>query len=586
MVYKGTLMFPTYNWDYCKGEPFDIARTPSRTGALGAMALRRSDFERTQHPIYSFAVWGVQKAYLCGLTNKKSFGWDSPFGVIDMMLLVNIDAQHSLTFAHHVEQILQVPWRWEKDFGGYSMYVRQDGVETDLFEFDRGFDKYGEFRLLDMAEVFHSIKQSILLNGGKITHTDSHSELEKKFDKLWPYCRSLTGLGSRVTHRMLSGIAPLETHEVSSGTKVYDWYVPKEWTYHQATIYGPDGRVWIDAKDNNLHVVGYSEPFYGELDKGELEKHLHIGPEAYPYAIPYVTSYYKPAWGFCISYNQHLQMKPGKYRVVMDTELKDGSMTYSDLVIPGKTDKEIWFSTYTCHPSMANNELSGPLALAFLAKKMLADEFDRRFTYRFIFVPETIGCLAYLSEHEEAIKKCIGGYEVTCCGSRAPLQYKRTRWGVHETDEVAEYLIHGLVRDYFPNRGADERHYNSPAIDLPIGCIMRSAPGEYPEYHTSMDNKSFISFENLQETIDTLYRIVQIWEGNRCFQSMYGHGEPMLGRRGLYEFPGQVTAMRWVLSRPCNLLQVAEDSGIPFEDIQRAAEILEKHGLIEEIGAE
>lgn len=579
-VCLGTLLFPTFNWDYCKGIPFNIGRTKCRTGALGAAALKRSDFERTQHPIYSFAVWGRDKAYLCGLRNTTSFGWDSPFAVVDKMLAINVGAQHSLTFAHHVEQILEAPWRFEKDFGGYSQYVRKEGIKTYLRGFDIGHTN-NTFKLWDLPEVFHEIKKDILMDEGLVTHDDPHDELRYYLNRLWYVMRSLTGPGERETFNVLSEIAPIVQHSVPTGTQVFDWTVPKEWIYKNAVVIGPDNRIWLDADDNNLHLVNYSIPVDKKVSYNELLEHLHVGPAEMPDAIPYRTTYYKEDWGFCVSYNQYKQMKHGDYYVKIDTQLVDGSLTFADLVLPGETEKEVWFSTYTCHPMMANNELSGPLAIAFLAQKV-AQMPNRRYTYRFIFAPETIGTLSYLATVEHP--RPIGGYEVTCCADRAPLQYKRSLDKVGDTDYVAEYVLKGaIVRNYFPHAGANERHYNSPGFGYPIGTIMRSAPGEYPEYHTSLDNRRFISLDNLQETIDTLYRIVQVWEMNRYYKAD-NCGEPMLGKRELYNDPALITCMRWMLCYPIyTVLDVAKESGLPIEDLYHAAQVLETHGLIQEM---
>lgn len=591
LVHRGTLLFPTFNWDYCTGEAFDIGRTKSRTGALGAAALKRSDFERTQHPIYSFAVWGWHRAYLCGLRNTTAFGWDSPFAVIDKMLAINIPAQHSLSFAHHVEQVLGAPWRFEKDFGGYSQYVRKEGIDTDLRHFDKGRD--GTFQLYDLPQVFHEAKKDILMGEGLITHEDPHRELRYYRDRLWYIMRSITGPGERETFNVLSEIAPLVQHAVPTGTQVFDWTVPKEWIYRSAKVIGPDNRVWLDADWNNLHLVNYSIPVDKKVTANELRQHLHTEWDSacvsrgLDDAIPYRTTYYKEDWGFCLSRNQLRQMKEGTYHVKIDTELIAGCLNYADLILPGETSKEVWFSTYTCHPSMANNELSGPLALAFLARKLSADkDKHRHYTYRFIFAPETIGIITYLATIQT--KRPVGGYEVTCCGDRAPLQYKRSMDKVGDTDYVAEYVLQrdnlGVkIRDFFPHAGADERHYNSPGFGYPIGTIMRSAPGEYPEYHTSLDDRRFLSLEHLQGTIDTLYRIVQVWEMNRYFQAT-NCGEPMLGKRGLYKDPELVAAMRWLLSRPVyTLLDMAKDSGIPIERLYHAARVLEAHELVREL---
>ena len=260
--------------------------------------------------------------------------------------------------------------------------------------------------------------------------------LEDCFDRLWPIMRSITGDGVRETHDILGELIPLERMEIPSGTKTFDWTVPKEWVFRDAYVIDPNGGRILDARHNTLHLVNYSEPFRGTLSRGELDDHLYSLPER-PDAIPYVTSYYRPRWGFCLSQAQRNALPDGDYQVVVDTDLIDGSLTLSECVLPGESTDEVLLSTYTCHPSMANNELSGPLVAAALAKRIAAWP-KRRLTYRFVFAPETIGAIAYLSKRGEHLKQSlVAGYIITCVGIPAPFTYQRSRRGNSLADKVA-----------------------------------------------------------------------------------------------------------------------------------------------------
>jgi len=367
---------------------------------------------------------------------------------------------------------------------------------------------------------------------------DQMKELEDYFDRLWPICRSLTGDGLRESLEIVREIIPLELTEVPSGTTVFDWLVPKEWNIREAWIETPDGRTICKLSDNNLHVVGYSIPVDKRLMMAELLPHLHCVPSQ-PDAIPYITSYYSENWGFCLSANE-LKTLPeeGEYRVYINSSLELGSLTYGELVLPGTGEGEVLFSTYLCHPSMANNELSGPLAAAFLAKKVMSLP-NRRLTYRFLFIPETIGAIAYLAAHGQHLKKnLVAGYVLTCCGDRGNLTYKFSKRGNTEGDRIATHVLessnHAFSTTPFAVGGSDERQYCSPGFNLPVGSLMRTPYQKYKEYHTSLDNKAFLSFAHLQETIDVAFLIVRALELNQCYTTTIPFCEPQLGRRGLY----------------------------------------------------
>ncbi|MBL0316633.1 MAG: DUF4910 domain-containing protein [Flavobacteriales bacterium] len=364
------------------------------------------------------------------------------------------------------------------------------------------------------------------------------SDLEKYFDRLWPICRSITGNGLRESFEILNEIIPLQLTEVPTGKTVYDWTIPKEWNIHDAYIISPDGKKIADFKVNNLHVVNYSIPVQGEFTKEELSKHIHTIPEI-PNAIPYITSYYRENWGFCLTHEEWQALpNDGKYQVYIESTLEPGNLTYAQCVLKGESDCEIFFSTYLCHPSMANNELSGPLATAFLYKT-IASIPNRKYTYRFLFAPETIGVIAFLAEHGEYLKQHIeAGYVLTCCGDPGSFTYKRSKHRTSKADQVAEHLLRHSGKEHqvieFAVGGSDERQYCSPGFNMPVGSLMRTMYQRYKEYHTSLDDKSFISFEALEETVMMYYNMVRVFEMNEKYVNVISHCEPQLGKRGLY----------------------------------------------------
>lgn len=363
-------------------------------------------------------------------------------------------------------------------------------------------------------------------------------ELEHYFDRLWPICRSISGDGLRESFDILKEVIPLNTYEIPTGTKVFDWTIPKEWNIDDAYIISPDGKKICDFKQNNLHVVSYSIPVDKEVDYDELIKHIHTLNNQ-PNAIPYITSYYKETWGFCISKKELDKLpKKGKYRVFIKSSLKNGSITYGDLVLPGKSKKEILFSTYLCHPSMANNELSGPLCIAFLYQKIKQLK-NRKYTYRFIIAPETIGTIAYLSKYGMDLKNnLLAGYVMTCCGDNAPFIYKRSKNENSLTDRLAHHVLKHQKFKYksipFSVGGSDERQYCSPGFNMPVGSLTRSIYQSYKEYHTSLDNKDFISFSSMTETIELYFSFIKAFELNDYYLNTNLFCEPQLGKRGLY----------------------------------------------------
>jgi aminopeptidase-like protein len=407
--------------------------------------------------------------------------------------------------------------------------------------------------------------------------------------ELFPITRSITGDGLRQTLRVLQRHIPLEVREVPSGTKVFDWTVPKEWNIRDAYIKGPDGRKVIDLKNSNLHVVSYSVPVRKTMPMAELRPHLHTLP-AHPDWVPYRTSYYREDWGFCLSHSDFLSLEEGDYEVVIDSSLENGSLTYGELLLPGGTADEVLISAHACHPSLANDNLSG-VGLATMLARHLAS-FPHRFSYRFLFIPGTIGAITWLALNEKAARRIRAGLVVTGVGDRGPLTYKKSRRGNADVDRAAAHVLRhaerpGRLMDFSPY-GYDERQFCSPGFDLPVGRLSRTPHGEYPEYHTSADDLEFVSAEALADSYIKVLAILDILERNGVCVNRNPKCEPQLGRRGLYDSPGTAEmAMLWVLNLSDgghSLLDIAEKSGLDFVDIRRAADALIEAGLLEETG--
>lgn len=362
---------------------------------------------------------------------------------------------------------------------------------------------------------------------------------------IFPICRSITGEGVRETLSVLQNSICLSKDiafrikAIPSGTNVFDWTVPKEWKIKEAYIEDSSGNHIIDFKNNNLHVLGYSISVDEWVDLEELKKHIYTQPDQ-PDVIPYVTSYYRERYGFCMSEKKKESLKPGRYHMMIDSSLFDGNMNYAEVVIPGSTDKEVFFSTYICHPSMANNECSGPVLAAELINYLCKKE-SRKYTYRFVFIPETIGSISYLSIDDNLKhlqQKMIAGFNLSCVGDNNDYSIVESIYGNTLSDRVLKNILkfhtNGEYSDYsFLCRGSDERQYNAPGINLPVVCFCRSKFGEYPEYHTSADDMSFVSPEGFQGSYDVMVKAIEALEYN-SFYRVSVLGEPQLGKRGLY----------------------------------------------------
>lgn len=408
---------------------------------------------------------------------------------------------------------------------------------------------------------------------------------------IFPIPASLTGPGVREVLAYLGDLLPgLTVHQVPTGTKVFDWTVPDEWVIHDAYVADESGNRIIDFQQHNLHVMGYSEPIDVWLDLEELDQHLYSLPEQ-PDAIPYVTSYYNRKWGFCLKENQRRALRPGRYHAVIKSELKLGVLNYGELILPGSTDIEILLSTYICHPSMGNNEVSGVVVTSALAQ-WLINQKDRRYTYRIIFIPETIGAIVYLSHHAQWMKqKTIAGFVVSCVGDDRTYSFMPSRKGNTLADRVAEYILSSDVKEYdrytFLKRGSDERQYCSPLIDLPVVSIMRSKYGTYPEYHTSLDDLSLISAKGLSGAYEVIKRCILALEVNYIYKATIPC-EPQLGKRGLYksssnDSPDSQSNLLAYADGETDLLGIAEIIQTDIMDCSKISEVLEEHGLLEKV---
>jgi aminopeptidase-like protein len=416
------------------------------------------------------------------------------------------------------------------------------------------------------------------------------NELHAFATQLYPICRSITGEGIRQTLAAIGERIPLRVFNVPTGTRVFDWTVPKEWNVQDAYIQGPDGKRAADFRESNLHVLNYSMPVRLKMSLAELRPHLFTLPER-PDWIPYRTSYYKEDWGFCLSHKQMLSLKEGEYEVLIDSSLENGNLTYGECYLRGQTSDEILFSCHACHPSLANDNLSGLVVATFLANSLA--EIGHRYSYRFLFIPGTIGAITWLAQNCEAAGNIRHGLVLTCIGDAGGFHYKKSRRGTAEIDRAAAQVLKHQGESFevqeFSPYGYDERQFCSPGFNLPVGCLMRSVWGTFPEYHTSADNLDFIRPESLAQSLRVCAGIIDVLENNRKFRNLNPFCEPQLGRRNLYRTTGggaignEINALLWVLNLSDgehSLLDIAERSGMAFSAICEAADRLQQSGLL------
>ena len=410
---------------------------------------------------------------------------------------------------------------------------------------------------------------------------------------LFPICRSITGDGVRETLARLARVVPLTTHEVPSGTPVFDWTVPDEWNIRDAYVKNARGERVIDFRRSNLHVVNYSVPFRGRMSLEELRPHLFTLPEQ-PDRVPYRTSYYQRNWGFCLSQNQLDALAEGEYEVCIDSSLQPGCLTYGELTIPGGSTEEVLVSAHICHPSLANDNLSGAVIAAHAARRL--QSLSLRLSYRFLFIPATIGSIAWLSANKARVPGIRYGLVLACLGDPGPLTYKRSRRSDAKIDQAAIHVLRQLgeheVLEFSPY-GYDERQFCSPGFNLPVGRLSRTPHGRFPEYHTSADNLEFIQPAQLAKSLSACLEIFEVIEKDRICLNRKPNCEPQLSKYGLYDPIGGVAespefrmAILWVLNLSDgrhSLLDIAERSGLRFRQIALAADALSEHGLLEKI---
>ena len=413
--------------------------------------------------------------------------------------------------------------------------------------------------------------------------------------EIYPICRSITGNGVRETLRLLARRAPLAITEVPTGTPVFDWEIPREWNVRDAWIADPDGRRVVDFRRHGLHVMGYSIPVRERMSLQELRPHLHSLPDQ-PDRIPYRTSYWREAWGFCVAHRELATWPEGEYEVVIDSTLAPGSLTYAECCIPGTSEREVLVYTHTCHPALANDNAIGMAVAAVLAGEALKSR--SKLSYRFVFGPGTIGSIAWLARNEVTLGRIRAGLVVGLLGDRGPLTYKRSRRGRTEVDFIAADVVRALDREAkvvdFTPYGYDERQFCSPGIDLPVGRLTRSSNDAYPEYHTSADNLDLLDAGSIAESIRALAGIFGRLEANRLYRSCSAKGEPRLGKRGLFRSTGGTSpgefehAMLWLLNLADGahgLQDARAASGLPLATLERAAAALVGAGLLEEVAS-
>jgi aminopeptidase-like protein len=421
--------------------------------------------------------------------------------------------------------------------------------------------------------------------------TDTGEEMYQLIQRLYPICRSLTGNGVRQTLKILQEYVPLTVHNLPSGTPVFDWTIPKEWNIRDAYIKDSNGGKIVDFKNCNLHVLNYSMPMKRKVSLAELKQHAFTLPE-HPDWIPYRTSYYKENWGFCLTHNQLSALSDAEYEVLIDSSLENGCLTYGEYFLPGQTDAEILVSTHVCHPSLANDNLSGIALAIFLARALRSG--SRKYSYRFLFTPGCIGSIAWLSLNEHRVGNIKHGLILACVGDPGKITYKKSRRGDAEVDRAVIQVLKDSGDPYtaveFSPYGYDERQFCSPAFNLPVGCFMRTPHGQFPEYHTSADNLELVKPEYLDDSFSKCLTVLDVLENNRTYLNQYPKCEPQLGKRGLYGSVGgqaerktNELAMLWILNFSdgnFSLLDIAEKSGIDFATLKEMADRLLEHGLL------
>jgi aminopeptidase-like protein len=451
------------------------------------------------------------------------------------------------------------------------------------------------------------------MNITEINNTKVGKDILELIKELFPICRSITGNGVRETLSIIKEIIPeLKIFEVKSNTKVFDWDVPKEWNINDAYIKNSKNEKIIDFKKSNLHVLNYSIPINCKLSLAELKKHIFTNKDQ-PNLIPYRTSYYKENWGFCMSEKQFKSLEEDTYEIVIDSSLENGSLTYGELFLKGQNPEEILLTCYVCHPSMCNDNLSGTCLLTHLSNAM--SKMKLKYSYRFLFIPETIGAIVWLSKNQNSLSNIKFGIVATCVGDRGKITFKKTKNGNSLIDKITEETLTNSKKpykivDFFP-WGSDERQFSSPGINIPMASIMRTMYSQFPEYHTSGDNLDFMSSESLEDSFGLYLEIIKQIESHESlenyekekttidkiddeiYKNLNPFCEPQLGKRGLYEMTGGMqqnsitkNAIFWILNFSdgnYSLRKISELAGINYIEIKKSAELLVKENLLKRI---
>jgi aminopeptidase-like protein len=426
-----------------------------------------------------------------------------------------------------------------------------------------------------------------------IDFAEAGTQMYQLISELYPICRSITGNGVRETLKKIQSIIPLEVKEVPTGTQVFDWKIPKEWRIEDAWVKNSMGDKIIDFKKSNLHVLNYSSPVRKKATLNELKEHLFSIPD-HPDWVPYRTSYYQKNWGFCISHNQFAELRDESYEVLIDSTLEDGFLTYGESYLKGANSDEVLISTHVCHPSLCNDNLSGIALSAILGEHL--SKVSLKYSYRFLFIPGTIGSITWLSLNKESASNIKHGLVVACVGDSGNFTYKKTRRGNAEIDKAVMHALKNSAKDFnvidFSPYGYDERQYCSPGFNLPVGCLMRTPYGEYPEYHSSADNLQFVKPESIATSLYLYLKVMNILEENKKYMNQNPMCEPQLGKRDLYQHIGGHAdsnkfqlALLWTLNLSDgqnSLLDISERSGIDFNLIAEAADILVEKELLKE----
>ena len=640
---EGTLLFPVYNWDFCHGIPFNYNKTVGKTGLLGNAALKREDFKRTKNALYSFAVWGKDKDYLCSLDPVISLGKNTVFEYMHRNNAINVvlDVAFSdhYTICHYVEQLLGVPYRYNKYFKSdyidehgnvsrktYSMSVRYleldvqgnaDALYDEFLKHGAAYEeKIGRHTIsyIDIAKSIPLIEKDILENNAAMQaqfkgqfdkKLSSDERMYKIIKDLFPINRSISGNGNRQTLNYLKenylGELNIKEYSIAENPATFDWNTPYEWNIDEAYIEDENGNKIIDFKNNNLHILGYSESVDITIPFSELDEHLYSLEDDID-AIPYVTSYYKTRWGFCLSHRQRQQLRKNPkqlYHVVIKSTLdKNGSITYGELIINGLLDDEILISTYICHPSMANDNLSGIAVATKIAKYIYALP-ERKYTYRIIFIPETIGALIYLKENITHLQKYVkAGFVLSCIGDDGDYSCVHTPYNNTYTDKIVTHVLKHITdepKEYsYIERGSDERQFCAPLVNLPVCTLSRTKFGKFKEYHTSNDNLDFVTEIGLGGGLNYIQQCINILENNECYK-IKTVGEPQLGKYGLYptisqkgsaDYTRRLTNIIAYLNGENSILDIAEILNVPFNEVLEIIMQLNEKNLINIVGTE